>query len=216
LTDLEFVARSGRITGLVGRNGAGKTTALRILLGLTRADSGHASIGGRFAREFAAGDIGHLLTPGFHPGRTGRDHLRIIGALMGLGERSIADSLESVSLADAGRKAVKSYSLGMRQRLGLAAALLGEPRVLVLDEPTNGLDPDGVFWLRDELRSRAAEGATVLVSSHHLAELEQVVDDLVVIDRRVLWQGDRSQALEEAPGGTIEGLYKSLRAEIVS
>lgn len=216
LQDVSFLAKTGRITGFVGRNGAGKTTALRILLGLTSSDRGHATIGGHTREELPWGYLGHLLDAGFHPNRSGIDHLRIAGALIGLGNRASQDALESVGLSEVGKKPVKSYSVGMRQRLGLATALLGEPRVLVLDEPTNGLDPDGVLWLREQLRARSLSGVTVLLSSHLLSELEQVVDDLVVLDQTVLWQGDRDQALSATPEGTLEGLYKSLRVQAVA
>lgn len=216
LKDVSFTAKTGRITGFVGRNGAGKTTALRILLGLSHSDAGSATIGGGSAGQLPWGYLGYLLDPGFHPSRSGRTHLRIVGTLLGVEDDAIDEALESVGLGSAGKKPVKSYSVGMCQRLGLATALLGSPRVLVLDEPTNGLDPDGVLWLREQLLVRSAAGVTVLLSSHILSELEQVIDDLVVLDRSVLWQGDRNQALAATPDGTLEGLYKSLRIPVVA
>jgi len=216
LDDVSFTARPGAVTGFVGRNGAGKTTALRVLLQLAHATSGRATIGGRQAGALPVGTIGHLLDAGFHPGRSGRDHLRIVGAVLGVEGAEVEEALASVDLRAAASKAVRSYSLGMRQRLGLAAALLGRPQVLILDEPTNGLDPDGVFWLRAELRRRADEGAVVLVSSHMLLELEQVVDDLVVLDRKVRWQGTRQEALRVSPDSSLEGLYRSLSAQVAA
>lgn len=216
LKSVTFTAKTGRITGFIGRNGAGKTTALRILLGLSHSDSGSATIGGKRADQLPWGYLGYLLDPGLHPGRSGRNHLRIVGTLLGVNDDAVDESLESVGLSAVGKKLVKSYSMGMRQRLGLAAALLGAPRVLVLDEPTNGLDPDGVLWLREQLLARSAAGVTVLLSSHILSELEQVIDDVVILDQSVLWQGDRNQALAATPDGSLEGLYKSLRMPVVA
>jgi ABC-2 type transport system ATP-binding protein len=184
--DLSFTLSSGRVTGFVGRNGAGKTTTLRMLLGLTRATAGTAFIGGQ---PYAAlGDplrqVGALIDPSaFHPGRTGRNALRVIARPGGIPDARVDEVLDLVDLTGAARRRVRGYSLGMRQRLGLAAALLGDPAVLVLDEPANGLDPEGVRWLRALLRGLGAQGRTVLVSSHLLAELAQTVDDVVVIDR---------------------------------
>ncbi|WP_331272357.1 ATP-binding cassette domain-containing protein [Motilibacter aurantiacus] len=210
LADVSFTARAGQVTGFVGRNGAGKTTALRILLGLAAPDSGHATIGGRSVTELSPGTVGASLEPGAHPARTGEGHLLVQAAALGAPAARVRPLLEEVGLGSAGRKKVKTYSFGMRQRLALAAALLPEPAVLVLDEPTNGLDPDGILWLREQLRSAAAGGATVLVSSHLLGELEQVVDEVVVLDRTVLWSGDRAATLDVEGG--LEQLYQDVTA----
>jgi ABC-2 type transport system ATP-binding protein len=184
--DLSFTLSSGRVTGFVGRNGAGKTTTLRMLLGLTRPTAGTASIGGQPYAALAdpLRQVGALIDPGaFHPGRTGRNALRVIARPAGIPDARVDEVLGLVDLSGAARRRVRGYSLGMRQRLGLAAALLGDPAVLVLDEPANGLDPDGVRWLRALLRGLGGQGRTVLVSSHLLAELAQTADDVVVIDR---------------------------------
>jgi ABC-2 type transport system ATP-binding protein len=184
--DLSFTLSSGRVTGFVGRNGAGKTTTLRTLLGLTRPTAGTATIGGQpyAALTDPLRQVGALIDPGaFHPGRTGRNALRVIARPAGIPDARVDEVLGLVDLSGAARRRVRGYSLGMRQRLGLAAALLGDPAVLVLDEPANGLDPDGVRWLRALLRGLGTQGRTVLVSSHLLAELAQTVDDVVVIDR---------------------------------
>ena len=184
VNDLSLTAKPGRVTGFLGPNGAGKSTAMKILLDLASADHGHARIGGSRYRQLrdpvhAVGAI--LESNAFHPGRSGRNHLRILADAAGIPKGRVDELLQLVGLADAADRNVGEYSLGMRQRLGLAVALLGNPPVLVLDEPGNGLDPGGVRWLRDLLRSRAANGGTVFVSSHLLAEMEQLADDLVVI-----------------------------------
>lgn len=182
--DLSFSVLPGRITGFVGPNGAGKTTTLRSLLGLVTPTSGEALIEGKpYARLTApAMRVGAVLeTSTFHPGRSGRNHLRTIAAAAGIPRGRVEELLELVGLSSAARRRVGGYSLGMRQRLGLAAALLGEPEILVLDEPANGLDPEGIRWLRTFLRGLAAEGRTVLVSSHVLAELAQTADDVAII-----------------------------------
>ncbi len=182
--DLTFSVDPGRITGFLGPNGAGKTTTLRMLLGLVRPTSGTATIGGR--------DYVHIPRPltvvgsaleatNFHPGRSGRDHLRVLAATADIPTSRVDEMLELVAIPAAARKRAGGYSLGMRQRLGLAAALLGDPQVLVLDEPANGLDPEGIRWLRGFLRHLAGQGKTLLVSSHMLAEVEQTVDDVVII-----------------------------------
>jgi ABC-2 type transport system ATP-binding protein len=183
---LDFEVEPGTVTGFLGPNGAGKTTTLRMLLGLVTPTAGTATIGGRPYRELAdpARRVGAVLeASGFHPGRSARDHLRVLATSAGLGPRPVDEALERTGLAAAGRRRVGGFSLGMRQRLGLAAALLGDPEVLVLDEPANGLDPEGVHWLRGLVRGLADEGRTVLVSSHVLAEVAQTVDQVVIIDR---------------------------------
>jgi ABC-2 type transport system ATP-binding protein len=184
--DLSFTATTGRVLGFLGPNGAGKTTTLRALLGLIRPTAGDVTIQGVPYGELAdpTRSVGALLDGGlFHPGRRGRDHLRVLARAASIPDTRVDEVLEMVGLQDAGRRRAGKYSLGMRQRLGLAAALLGDPRVLILDEPANGLDPQGIRWLRDLLRGLAAEGRTILVSSHALAEVAQTVDDVVVIAR---------------------------------
>jgi ABC-2 type transport system ATP-binding protein len=186
VADLSFSVEPGRITGFLGPNGAGKSTTMRAILGLVRPTAGSTTVLGRPYPELEdpVRRVGVLLeTFDAHPGRTGRNHLRVL-ALAGGIPRSRADEvLALVDMTTAARRRVKGYSLGMRQRLGLAAALLGDPEVLVLDEPANGLDPQGIRWLRDFLRSLAAEGRTILVSSHVLSEVAQTVDDVVIIHR---------------------------------
>jgi ABC-2 type transport system ATP-binding protein len=184
--DLTFDVPPGSVTGFLGPNGAGKTTTLRMLLSLVRPTSGRALIGGRAYHEIEnpRRKVGAVLeATGFHPGRRGRDHLLIAAQSAGLPQRRVDEVLGQVGLADAAARRVGGYSLGMRQRLGLAAALLGDPGVLILDEPGNGLDPAGLAWLRDLLRGLAAQGRTVIVSSHVLSEVAQTVDHVVIIHR---------------------------------
>ena len=182
--DLSFTVDRGHITAFLGPNGAGKTTTLRILLGLVNATGGTATIDGKpyGALEDPVGTVGAVLDGGmFHPGRSGRNHLRGVARAAGVSDARVDELLELVALADAADRRAGGYSLGMRQRLGLATALLGDPEVLVLDEPANGLDPQGIRWLRDFLRTLAGEGRAVLVSSHVLAEVAQTADEVVVI-----------------------------------
>ncbi len=186
VADLSFTLEAGTITGFLGPNGAGKTTTLRMLLGLATPTSGRALL---FDRPYAA--LAHpalrigavLEATDFHPGRSGRDHLRTLGQAVDVPDSRVDEVLRLVELDAAARRRVKGYSLGMRQRFGLAAALLGDPELLVLDEPANGLDPEGVRWLRDFLRAFALQGRTVLVSSHQLAEVAQTVDQFLIISR---------------------------------
>jgi len=183
---LSFQVDEGTVAGFLGPNGAGKTTTLRMLLGLVAPTSGTAEIGGRRYRDLPdpARRVGAVLEAGgFHPGRSARDHLRIQATAAGLPQVRVDQVLEQTGLAGAARRRVGGFSLGMRQRLGLAAALLGDPEVLVLDEPANGLDPEGVHWLRGLVRGLAGQGRTVLVSSHLLAEVAQTVDQVVIIDK---------------------------------
>jgi ABC-2 type transport system ATP-binding protein len=191
--DLSFTVEPGRITGFLGPNGAGKTTTLRMLLGLVRPTSGTATIGGRRYHDIPTPMrvVGSALeATSFHPGRSGRDHLRVLAATAGVGDRRVDEMLELVGIPAAARKRTSGYSMGMRQRLGLAAAMLGDPQVLVLDEPANGLDPEGIRWLRRFLRHLSLQGRTVLVSSHMLQEVEQTVDDVVIIaNGRLVRQG---------------------------
>ncbi len=182
--DLSFTVEPGRIVGFLGPNGAGKTTTLRIVLGLVRPTAGTATVEGRpyVALDDPVRTVGALLDGGMlHPGRSGRNHLRSLARASGVSDARVNELLELVALSGAADRRAGGYSLGMRQRLGLAAALLGDPRVLVLDEPANGLDPQGIRWLRDFLRSLAEEGRAILVSSHVLAEVAQTADEVVVI-----------------------------------
>jgi ABC-2 type transport system ATP-binding protein len=182
--ELSFTAPAGRVTGFLGPNGAGKTTTFRCLLGLAEPTSGVALIDGRPYRDlaFPRRRVGAVLeSSGFHPARTGRNHLRVIARAAGLDIARIDPLLEVVGLSAAADRRVGGYSLGMRQRLSLATAMLGDPEVVVLDEPANGLDPEGVSWVRRILRIWADEGRTMLVASHVLAEIGQVVDRVVII-----------------------------------
>ncbi|WP_141012555.1 ABC transporter ATP-binding protein [Nocardioides sambongensis] len=182
--DLSFTVRPGAVTGFLGPNGAGKTTTLRMLLGLTRPTSGRTLVGDRpYADHAHPGRVvgAALEASSFHPGRTGRGHLEVFAPQTGVSRARCRAVLEAVGLAHAADQRVGGYSMGMRQRLGLATALLADPPVIVLDEPTNGLDPEGITWMRGLLRQFAAEGRTVLVSSHLLREVEASVDDVVII-----------------------------------
>jgi ABC-2 type transport system ATP-binding protein len=199
--DLTFTVQPGRVTGFLGPNGAGKSTAMKILLDLAAAEHGHATIGGQRYRAMRdpARTVGVVLEPNaFHPGRSGRNHLRILADGAGIEPKRIAQMLEAVGLTHAADRHVGGYSLGMRQRLGLAAALLGDPPVLVLDEPGNGLDPQGIRWLRDLLRERATAGGTVFVSSHLLAEVEHLADEIVVLSHGQLVATGALSTLQKA------------------
>src|SRR5579863_8862162 len=204
--DLSFALEAGTITGFLGPNGAGKTTTLRMLVGLASPTSGRTLV---FERAYAelenpALRIGAVLeATDFHPGRSGRDHLRMLATAVGVSDSRVDEVLNLVELQGAAKRRVKGYSLGMRQRLGLAAALLGEPELLVLDEPANGLDPEGVRWLRDFLRSFASEGRTVLVSSHVLAEVAQTVDQVLIINRGRLVIESSLEGLTARVGGSV-------------
>lgn len=184
--DLTFTVQPGRVTGFLGPNGSGKTTTLRMLLGLFRPTSGTALIGGKSYVELdrPGAVVGAALeASSFHPGRSGLDHLRVYAPQIGVPDSRAHELLEFVGLSDAKDRRVGGYSMGMRQRLALAYALLGDPSVIILDEPANGLDPQGIAWLRQLLRSFAAQGKTVLVSSHVLGEVQHTVDDVIVIAR---------------------------------
>ncbi|WP_223881426.1 ABC transporter ATP-binding protein [Nesterenkonia ebinurensis] len=215
LTDITFEARPGRVTGFLGPNGAGKSSTLRILLGLDRPTSGSALVDGkRFAtlRE-PLRSIGAVLDgSGAHRSRTGRAHLRWVARSAGLSNDRVEEMLELVGIAEAGNKRVSTYSLGMGRRLGLAAALLADPAALVLDEPVNGLDPEGIRWIRQFLRDQAEAGRTVLLSSHLLGELAETVDDVVIIrEGRIVANG----TLDEVTGThrNLEDAFFSLTAE---
>ncbi len=182
--DLSFTAPAGQVTGFLGPNGSGKTTTLRAVLGLVRPDAGEALIGGRPYAELPQPrrTVGALLeATGFHPGRRARDHLRVLAAAGGIPGERVDEVLRQVDLLPSADRRVREFSLGMRQRLGVAAALLGDPQVLLLDEPANGLDPAGIAWLRGLLRALAAQGRTVLVASHVLSEIAQTVDQVVIV-----------------------------------
>jgi ABC-2 type transport system ATP-binding protein len=211
--DLSFDVQPGTITGFVGPNGAGKTTTLRILLGLVRPTAGAALVNGvpYASLDRPTHHVGAILeASGFHPGRTARDHLRVLALATGIPDARVDAVLAEVDLAAAARRRVGGFSLGMRQRLGLAAALLGDPGILVLDEPTNGLDPAGVHWLRTHLRGRVDGGCTVLVSSHLLAELALSADSVVIVKGgRLVTQGP----VAELTGGGATVRVRTPQAE---
>jgi ABC-2 type transport system ATP-binding protein len=210
--DLSFDVAFGTLTGFLGPNGAGKTTTLRMLLGLVRPTSGTALVDGSPYRSlvrppFTVGAA--LEATGFHPGRTARDHLRVLARPNDIPDSRVDEVLRDVDLARDARRAVGGFSLGMRQRLGLAGALLGDPQILVLDEPTNGLDPAGVHWLRTFLRARAQAGGAVLVSSHLLAELALSADHVVIINHgSLVAQGSVAQLT--ASHASLEEAYLAL------
>jgi ABC-2 type transport system ATP-binding protein len=203
---LSFSLEPGTVTGFLGPNGAGKTTTLRMLLGLAAPTSGRALVFGQAyaALERPALRVGAVLeATDFHPGRSGRNHLLTLSRATGIPDSRADEALRLVELEGAARRRVKGYSLGMRQRLGLAAALLGDPELLILDEPANGLDPEGVRWLRDFLRSFAAGGRTVLVSSHVLAEVAQTVDRVLIVNRGRLVTESSLGELTARLGGAV-------------
>ena len=203
---LSFRVEPGTITGFLGPNGAGKSTTLRSILGLVHPDAGRTTVLGMPYRELdrPLHRVGAVLEASeVHPGRSGRNHLRVLASAAGLPRTRVEEVLTLVELKGSANRRVKGYSLGMRQRLGLAAALLGDPEVLVLDEPANGLDPAGIRWLRDLLRSLAAEGRTIVVSSHVLAEVAQTVDRVVIIHRgRLIQQASIAEVLAGEQGAT--------------
>jgi ABC-2 type transport system ATP-binding protein len=221
VNDITFTARAGRVTGFLGPNGAGKSTSMRMMVGLTTPTSGRATIAGRRFSELPnpGREVGVMLDASAqHAGRTGREIITIAQQIMGLPVTRVDEMLDLVSLtgSEADRR-VGSYSLGMRQRLGIATALAGDPAVLILDEPANGLDPAGIRWMRDLLRDYADQGGTVLLSSHLLHEIEIVADDIVMIGRgRIVSQGSKEELLQAA--GTVvrapdtEALQRALDA----
>ena len=207
--DLTFSLEHGTVTGFLGPNGAGKTTTLRMLLGLAKPSGGTALVFGERYEEIPnpARRVGAVLeATDFHPGRSGRDHLLMLAYAAGLPARRVDEVLSLVELSSASRRRAGGYSLGMRQRLGLAGALLADPELLILDEPANGLDPEGVHWLREFLRSFAADGKTVLVSSHVLAEVAQTVDQVVIINKGKLVLASPLQELIARAGGGVRVL----------
>jgi ABC-2 type transport system ATP-binding protein len=201
--DLSFQVEPGRVTGFLGPNGAGKTTTLRMLLNLVTPTAGTATIGGRRYADLPdpIHTVGAVLeASSAHKGRSGRNHLRIVCAAAGLPERRVDEVLNLVGLQAAAKRKFKGYSLGMRQRLGIAAAMLGDPRVLILDEPANGLDPEGIRWMRELLQSLAAGGRTILVSSHLLSEMQLLADDVVIIAAgRLVTQGPMERIVNSMP-----------------
>jgi ABC-2 type transport system ATP-binding protein len=205
--DLTCTVRPGRVTGFLGPNGAGKSTTMRMILGLDRPSAGTATVNGRPYERHPAPlrQVGALLDArGMHPGRSARDHLAALAATHGLPARRVAAVLEQVGLgAEAGRRAGR-FSLGMAQRLGIAAALLGDPEVLILDEPVNGLDPDGVLWIRGLLRGLAAQGRTVMLSSHLMSEMALTADHLLVIGRgRLIADQSVEEFIQQASRGSV-------------
>jgi ABC-2 type transport system ATP-binding protein len=207
--DVSFSLEAGTVTGFLGPNGAGKTTTLKVLLGLAEPTAGEALVFGSRYRELEqpARRVGAVLESNdFHPGRSGRDHLKMLAIAAEISASRVDEVLELVELRDKADRRVGTYSLGMRQRLGLAGALLGDPELLVLDEPANGLDPVGVHWLRGFLRGFAERGGSVLVSSHILAEVAQAVDQVVIIDRGRLLATARLDELTSS-GQTLEQVY---------
>ncbi|MEV8440579.1 ATP-binding cassette domain-containing protein [Actinosynnema sp. NPDC051121] len=208
---LSFTVEPGKVTGFLGPNGAGKSTTMRVVLGLDRPTSGTALVNGRPYATFAEPlrEVGALLDPGAaHPGRTGRAHLRVAARSNGIPRRRVEEVIERVGLGRAADRRIKGYSLGMRQRLGIATALIGDPGVLMFDEPINGLDLDGVRWIRGLLRQLADEGRTVLISSHLLGEMEQIADRLVVIGR--------GRLIADATTGQILGGLGHVQVRVLS
>ncbi|MEV6932028.1 ABC transporter ATP-binding protein [Dactylosporangium sp. NPDC051485] len=205
--DLSFTVEPGRVTGFLGPNGAGKTTTLRMLLGLVAPDAGTATVGGRRYVDLPepARVVGAVLeASSAHKARTGRNHLRACCITTGLPRTRAEEVLDLVGLHPAGDRPFKGYSLGMRQRLGIATAMLGDPRVLILDEPANGLDPEGIRWMRELLQGLAAQGRTVLVSSHLLAEMQSLADDVVIVAAgRLVRQGPVAEVLGSAGGEAV-------------
>ena len=221
--DLTFTVEPGRVTGFLGPNGAGKSTTLRMVLGLDRPTGGKATVNGRAygAIPGPLTAVGALLEAGdLHPSRSAREHLRWLAKSNGIGARRVAEVLEETGLQGAARKSARAFSLGMKQRLGVAAALLGDPGVLILDEPVNGLDPEGVVWIRNLVKRLAAEGRTVLVSSHLMAEMALTAEHLIVIGRgRLLADMPTEEFIashsESGTGASLEEAFMRLTSEAV-
>jgi ABC-2 type transport system ATP-binding protein len=217
--DLSFSAPPGKVTGFLGPNGSGKTTTLRMVLGLVRPTGGDSLIDGKRYVDLPSPRrvVGAMLdASGFNPGRTGRDHLRVLATSAGIDRRRIDDILDQVDLTTAADRRVRGYSLGMKQRLGLAAALLGDPEILILDEPANGLDPAGMAWLRALLRDQAAAGRTVIVSSHVLSEVGQTVDHVVIVSAgRLRFDGSLAE-LDSEDGSLEAGFLRLTAAEVAA
>jgi ABC-2 type transport system ATP-binding protein len=211
VANLSATVQRGRITGFLGPNGAGKSTALRCLVGLSRPTSGSASIlGNPYAQlKSPLRTVGTVLdSRGFHPGLTGKQNLLVLAASAGIGKSRVAEVLQLTNLTDAADKRVRGYSLGMKQRLALAGALLGDPEILILDEPANGLDPAGIAWLRRFLRELADAKRTVLVSSHQLAEMQNTVDDVLIINQgQLIAAGELDEVVTD---GSLEETFLRL------
>ena len=207
VNDLSFTVTPGQVTGFLGPNGAGKSTTMRLILGLDIANSGTATINGKCINEFAAPmrEVGVLLDAGYlHPTRTAHNHLWALAASNGIARKRVDDVLELVGLGEVSRQRVGTFSLGMKQRIGLAGALLGDPGVIILDEPANGLDPEGVHWIRNFLTKLADEGRTVFVSSHLLAEMALIAEQLVVIGAgKLITQTSLSEVTSSASGSFV-------------
>nr|WP_221375763.1 ABC transporter ATP-binding protein [Actinoplanes polyasparticus] len=218
--DLSFKVRSGRVTGFLGPNGAGKTTTLRMLLGLVTPTAGTATFGSQKYIDLPdpVREVGAVLeASSAHRGRTGRNHLRMICRAAGLPDSRADEALEMVGLTPAANRKFKGYSLGMRQRLGIAAAMLGDPKVLILDEPANGLDPEGIRWMRDLLKALASQGRTVLVSSHLLGEMQLLADDVVIVAAgKLIRQGPVDEVLGDLSGGVQVRVRTPQAAELTA
>lgn len=211
VNNLSATIQAGRITGFLGPNGAGKSTSLRCLVGLAKPTSGSAKILDRDYRELEnpLTQVGTVLdSRGFHPSLSGRKNLQVVAAAAGISDSRVDEVLELVELTQAAKKRMKNYSLGMKQRLSLAGAILGNPQILILDEPANGLDPAGIAWLRKFLRAMADQGKTILVSSHQLAEMQNTVDDVIIINRgQLITSGSMKDVIGE---GTLEDAFLRL------
>jgi ABC-2 type transport system ATP-binding protein len=219
LDGMAFTVQAGLVTGFVGPNGAGKSTTMRVVLGLDAADDGHALIGGRSYRDLRhpSRHIGSLLDAGaLQPSRTGRNHLLWLAHSQGLGAKRVDEVVTQAGLGSAIRRKAGGYSLGMRQRLGIAAALLGDPPALMLDEPFNGMDPEGIVWMRGFLRSLAAEGRAILVSSHLMSELQDTADHLVVVGRGKVIADAGVQDLITAASGDRVTLRTAARTQAMT
>lgn len=215
--NLTATVQKGRITGFLGPNGAGKSTTLRCLVGLSKPTSGSVKIYDRPYRELEnpLSKVGTVLdSRGFHPALTGRQNLRVVAAAAGIDDSRVDEVLEMVELTEAAGRKMKKYSLGMKQRLALAGAILGDPEILILDEPANGLDPAGIAWLRNFLRQLAQGGRTILVSSHQLAEMQHTVDDVLIINKgKLIASGTKEQVMGD---GTLEEAFLKLTGGALS
>lgn len=215
--NLTASVQKGRITGFLGPNGAGKSTTLRCLVGLSKPTSGSVKIYDRPYRELEnpLSKVGTVLdSRGFHPALTGRQNLRVVAAAAGIDDSRVDEVLEMVELTEAAGRKMKKYSLGMKQRLALAGAILGDPEILILDEPANGLDPAGIAWLRNFLRQLAQGGRTILVSSHQLAEMQHTVDDVLIINKgKLIASGTKEQVMGD---GTLEEAFLKLTGGALS
>ncbi|MFZ9744907.1 MAG: ABC transporter ATP-binding protein [Aquiluna sp.] len=211
VNNLSATVQAGRITGFLGPNGAGKSTTLRCLVGLAKPTSGEAKILGKNYRELEnpLQKVGTVLdSRGFHPALSGKKNLQVVAAAAGIADSRVDEVLELVELTQAAKKKMKNYSLGMKQRLSLAGAILGNPEILILDEPANGLDPAGIAWLRKFLRGLAEQGRTILVSSHQLAEMQNTVDDVIIINHgKLIASGPIKDVIG---GGTLEEAFLRL------